>query len=97
MPSQTFLAGPRLLDECLIRRSRNHHSLTFQIPAARNDIYKGSFFPQTIRNWNNLPDLIITSAENAEDGVARFTSLVRIRIFTVDTSIDIMTFIHQDL
>ena len=27
-----------------IRRNRNHHSLTVQIPAARTDIYKGSFF-----------------------------------------------------
>ena len=60
-----------------IRRSRNHHSLTFQTPATRTDIDKGSFFPQTIRDWNVLPDSIITSAEGAEDGVARFTSLVR--------------------
>ena len=62
-----------------IRRSRNHHSMTFQTPATRTDIYKGSFFPQTIRDWNALPDSIITSAEGAEDGVARFTSLVRAR------------------
>ena len=27
------------------RRSRNHHSLTFQTPATRTDIHKGSFFP----------------------------------------------------
>ena len=41
--------------------------------------YKGSFFPQTVKDWNAFPDLIITSAsaEGAEDGVARFTSLVR--------------------
>ena len=37
-----------------IRCSRNHHSLTFQTPAARTDIYKGSFFSQTIRDWNAL-------------------------------------------
>ena len=63
----------------LIRRSRNHHSLTFQTPAAITDIYKGSFFPQTIRDWNALPDSIIISVEGAKDGVARFTSLVRAR------------------
>ena len=62
-----------------IRHSRNHHSLTFQTPAARTDIYKGSVFPQTIKDWNALPDSIITSVEGAEDGVARFTSLVRAR------------------
>ena len=61
------------------RRSRNHHALTFQTSATRTDIYKGSFFPQTIRDWNALPDSIITSAEGAEDGVARFTSLLRAR------------------
>ena len=31
------------------------------------------------KGWNALPDSIITSAEGAEDGVARFTSLVRAR------------------
>ena len=62
-----------------IRRSRNHHSLTFQTLAVRTDIYKGSFFLQTIRDWNARPDLIITSAESAEDDVTRFTSLVRAR------------------
>ena len=39
-----------------IRRTRNHHSLTFQIPMAGTDIYKFSFFPQTIRDWNSLTD-----------------------------------------
>ena len=64
-----------------IRCNRNHRSLTFQSPTARTDngIYKGLFFPQTIRDWNALPDSIITSVEGAKDGVARFTSLVRAR------------------
>ena len=61
-----------------IRCSRNHHSLTFQTPAARTDIYKGSFFPQSNRDWHVLPDSIITSTEGAEDDVARFTSLVEL-------------------
>ena len=42
-------------------------------------IYKCSFFPPTIRDWNALPDSLISSAEGAEDGVAKFTSLVRAR------------------
>ena len=62
-----------------IRHSRNHHSMTFQTPAGRTDIYKGSFFPQTIRDWNALPNMIITAVEGAEDGVTRFTNLVRAR------------------
>ena len=32
------------------RRCRNQHSMTFQTPIANTDVYKGSFFPQTIRD-----------------------------------------------
>ena len=31
---------------------------------------------QTIMDWNALPDSLISSAEGAEDGVAKFISLV---------------------
>ena len=53
--------------------------MAFQTPIANTDVYKGSFFPQTIRDWNALPDSLISSAEDAEDCVAKFTSLVRAR------------------
>ena len=61
------------------RRSRNQHPMAFQVTYARTDIYKYSFFPGTIRDWNALPASIISSAESSEDPVARFTSLVRSR------------------
>ena len=61
------------------RRCRNQHSMAFQTPIVNTDVYKGSFFPQTIRDWNALPDSLISSAEDAEDCVAKFTSLVRAR------------------
>ena len=61
------------------RRARNQHSMAFQTPIANTDVYKGSFFPQAIRDWNALPDSLISSAEDAEDCVAKFTSLVRAR------------------
>ena len=61
------------------RRCRNQHSMAFQTPIANTDVFKGSFFPQTIRDWNALPDSLISSAEDAEDCVAKFTSLVRAR------------------
>ena len=61
------------------RRCRNQHSMAFQAPIANTDVYKGSFFPQTIRDWNALPDSLISSAEDAEDCVAKFTSVVRAR------------------
>ena len=61
------------------RRCRNQHSMAFQTPIGNTDVYKGSFFPQIIRDWNALPDSLIPSAEDAEDCVAKFTSLVRAR------------------
>ena len=61
------------------RRCRNQHSLVFQILSASIDAYKKSFFPQSIRDWNVLPDSLISSAELSEDCVSKFTSLVRAR------------------
>ena len=61
------------------RRTRNQHSMPFQTPIANTDVSKGSFFPQTIRDWNAFPDFLILCAEDAEDCVAKFTSLVRAR------------------
>ena len=51
--------------------------MAFRTPIVNTDVYKGSFFHQTIRDWNALPDSLILSAEDAEDCVAKFTSLVR--------------------
>ena len=36
-------------------------------------------FPQTIRDWNELLDSPISSAEMSDDCVSEFTSLVRAR------------------
>ena len=52
-------------------------STPLQTPIANTDVYKGSFFPQTIRDWNALPDSLISSAEEAEACVDKFISLVR--------------------
>ena len=61
------------------RHCRDQHSMGFQTPIASTDVCKGSVLPQTIRDWNALPDSLISSAEDAEDCVAKFTSLVRDR------------------
>ena len=58
------------------RRGRNQHSLVFQIPTASKDAYKKSIVPKTIRDWNVLPDSLISSAELSDDCVSKFTSLV---------------------
>ena len=61
------------------RRGRNQHSLAFQIPSASKDVYMYSFFPQTIRDWNDLPESLISSSELSDDSVSKFNSLVRAR------------------
>ena len=53
--------------------------MAFQTTVAYTDVYKGSFFPQTTRDWNDRPDSLISCAEDAEDCVAKFTALVRAR------------------
>ena len=50
-----------------IRHVRNHHSSAFQTPFANTDIYKCSFFPQTIRDWNSLTDTLLSAAAGAKD------------------------------
>ena len=70
----------RILTDDLIpktRRGRNQHSFAFQIPSASKDVYKYSFFPQTIRDCNALPESLISSSELSDDSVSKFTSLVR--------------------
>ena len=61
------------------RRGRNQHSLAFQIPSASKDVYMYSFFPQTIRDWNDLPESLICSSELSDDSISKFTSLARTR------------------
>ena len=51
------------------RRGRNQHSLAFQIPSASKDVYKYSFFPQTTRDWNDLPESLISFSELSDDKV----------------------------
>jgi hypothetical protein len=35
--------------------SRTRGQNTFRIPSTRKDVYQNSFFPRSIRDWNNLP------------------------------------------
>ena len=56
------------------RRCRNSHSKAFQLPSTSIEAYKCSFFPQTIRDWNDLPDSLFSTAEMSDDCVqVRFT------------------------
>ena len=49
------------------RRCTNKHSIAFQTHIANTDVYKGSFFSQTNRDWNALPDSLISSLVRARD------------------------------
>ena len=51
----------------------------FRLPLLIQMFIKAASSPQTIRDWNALPDSLISSAEDAGDCVAKFTSLVRSR------------------
>ena len=68
-----------LKSEIKTRHGRNQHSLAFQIPSVSKDVYMYSFFPQTIRDWNDLPESLISSSELSDDRVSKFTSLVKAR------------------
>ena len=59
--------------------TRNHHSEPFQVPYARTDAYRQSFFPETIRDWNALPASTVSSTECSEDCISRYISLMRSR------------------
>ena len=61
------------------RHCRNQHSMAFQIPSASVEAYTCSFFPQTIRDWNDLSDSLISSAELSDNCVSKFSSLTRAR------------------
>ena len=76
------LLQPEFLQMTLFQKNRccrYQHSMAFQIPSASKDAYKKSFFSQTIRDWNVLPDSLISSVELSDDCVSNFTSLVRAR------------------
>ena len=61
------------------RHCRNSHSKAFQLHSASIEAYKCSFFPQTIRDWNDLPDSLFSTAEMSDDCVSKFASLIRSR------------------
>ena len=58
---------------------RNQHSMAYQISYASKDAYKKSFSPQTNREWNYLPDSLISTAELSDNCLSKFTSLLRAR------------------
>ena len=54
IPAQMFLTP-------VVRPIRRNNSQAFIRPQASKDIYKNSFFPKTINEWNILPEAIVKS------------------------------------
>jgi hypothetical protein len=54
IPERTFL-------QPVTRRSRYHHSKAYHRPQGTKDCWVDSFFPNTIKDWNQLSEEIITS------------------------------------
>ena len=61
------------------RRCRNQQSMAYEIRYASKDAYKKSFSPQTTRDWNYLPDSLISAAGLSDNCKLKFTSLLRAR------------------
>ena len=57
-------------------RGRDQHSLAFKIPSASKDVYKYSFFPQTMRDGNDLTESLISSSELSDDSVSLSSPLL---------------------
>ena len=62
--------SPRL---CVVEKN----SKVFQLPSACIEAYKCSFFPQTIRVWNDLHDSLFSTGEISDDCVSKFASIVQ--------------------
>ena len=46
---------PESLDNKNQRTTRNNHHMILNVPFAKSNVYKNSFFPSTARIWNSLP------------------------------------------
>ena len=42
-------------------RTRGSHQFKFRMPYANKDVFNISFFPHTIKDWNCLPEAIVSS------------------------------------
>ena len=42
-------------------RTRGSHQFKFRVPYANKDVFKFSFFPKTIADWDCLPEAIVSS------------------------------------
>ena len=60
-----------------IRRTRHMHDKHINQIYASTDVFKQSFIPKTIRDWNQIDQNVLDLAASARDPITKFTELVR--------------------
>ena len=80
--------------------SRTRGQNTFRIPSTRKDVYRNSFFPRSIREWNNLPSAATTSSSVDEfrDTLGNLPALILTfswRKWNTNTSVNQCTMYHS--
>ena len=58
------------------RKQRKGHNHQFQIPHARTDIFKDSFIPKTLKDWNQLDPNILQKSTSDKDPTSTFAELI---------------------
>ena len=53
--------GDKVLITSKERRTRGSHDFKFIVPKGHKDIFRFSFFPRTITEWNKLPEETVSS------------------------------------
>ena len=57
---------------------KSHHSESFKIISAKTDVYKYSFLPNTVKDWNSLPPDLISNSKSAKNPVEFFNQHLRL-------------------
>ena len=60
-----------------IRKTRGMHNLHFCQLYSWSNCYKINFFPNTLKDWNNLPATLIDGLDGHKDPVHYITSFIR--------------------
>ena len=66
------------IPQCFLPTSyptRNNHQYHYIIPSARTNAYQTSFYPRTIKDWNQLPTHIIES-NNLQSFLSQLTNYI---------------------
>jgi hypothetical protein len=63
--------------QCPLRTTKNIYSQHYLILPAKTDILKFSFLPNTVKDWNLLPNDIINKIQSVEEPAKSFADIVK--------------------